>query len=116
LQFEDITTLRQIIDIVTGDLPETVCQPETVIAPEPEPSVDRAEIEEFLINYVIEQTEYPREMIELDEPLPDLGIDSIKKAQMFGELAECFDVKPRDDLQFEDITTLRQIIDIVMEG
>ena len=52
-----------------------------------------AELEKFLINFVVEQTGYPPEVVELDADLEaDLGIDSIKKAQLFGELAEYFDV------------------------
>ncbi len=46
-----------------------------------------AELESFLINFVVEQTGYPTEVVELDADLEaDLGIDSIKKAQLFGEL------------------------------
>ncbi len=43
---------------------------------------------ETAINFVIEQTGYPPEIVRLDADLEaDLGIDSIKKAQLFGELA-----------------------------
>ena len=42
---------------------------------------------------MVEQTGYPPEVVELDADLEaDLGIDSIKKAQLFGELHEYFDV------------------------
>ena len=60
------------------------------------PAARRAEqLETFLINFVVEQTGYPPEVVELDADLEaDLGIDSIKKAQLFGELAEYFDVTP----------------------
>jgi acyl carrier protein len=114
--------LRRSTPLVREPEPVSVPKPDAVLPKDvrgslkPLPSIDRSEVEEFCINYVIEQTEYPREMISVDEPLPDLGIDSIKKAQMFGELAECFDVKPREDIKFEDILTLRQIINIVIEG
>ena len=51
------------------------------------------ELEKFLVNFVVEQTGYPPEVVELDADLEaDLGIDSIKKAQMFGELQEYFDI------------------------
>ncbi len=46
-----------------------------------------------MINFVVEQTGYPAEVVDLDADLEaDLGIDSIKKAQLFGELQEYFDV------------------------
>ncbi len=51
-------------------------------------------IETFLIDFVVEQTGYPAEIIELDWDIEaDLGIDSIKKAQLFGELREFFDLE-----------------------
>ena len=59
------------------------------------PTANLAELEKFLINFVVEQTGYPPEVVELDADLEaDLGIDSIKKAQLFGELQEYFDVTP----------------------
>ena len=43
--------------------------------------------ESYLIQFVCEQTGYAREVIDLDADLEsDLGIDSIKKMQLFGEL------------------------------
>ena len=43
-------------------------------------AVNMAELEKFLINFVVEQTGYPPEVVELDANLEaDLGIDSIKK-------------------------------------
>ncbi len=61
----------------------------------PAAGLELAELEKFLVNFVVEQTGYPPEVVELDADLEaDLGIDSIKKAQMFGELQEYFDVTP----------------------
>ncbi|MCA9266252.1 MAG: SDR family NAD(P)-dependent oxidoreductase, partial [Planctomycetales bacterium] len=59
--------------------------------PEPPALVDLAEVERFLIDFVVDQTGYPPEIVELDAELEaDLGIDSIKKAQLFGEIREQF--------------------------
>jgi hypothetical protein len=47
------------------------------------------ELETFLVDFVVEQTGYPREIVELDADLEaDLGIDSIRKAQLFGEIGQ----------------------------
>ncbi len=54
---------------------------------------DTGQLELFLVNFVVEQTGYPAEVVDLDSDLEaDLGIDSIKKAQLFGELQEFFDI------------------------
>ena len=56
---------------------------------------------------MVEQTGYPPEVVELDADLEaDLGIDSIKKAQLFGELAEYFDVQPNENMTLDDFPTL----------
>ena len=71
----------------------------------------RRGLEKFLIKFVVEQTGYPPEVVELDADLEaDLGIDSIKKAQLFGELREYFDVTPGEDLTLDDFPTLRHVL------
>ena len=69
---------------------------------------------------MVEQTGYPPEVVELDADLEaDLGIDSIKKAQLFGELQEYFDVTPltnmsgADSLTLDDFPTLRHIVNFL---
>lgn len=70
-----------------------------------------AEIEQFLVNFVVEQTGYPPEVVELDANLEaELGIDSIKKVQMFGELREYFDIAPTGNVTLDDFPTLRHIV------
>jgi acyl carrier protein len=77
-----------------------------------EPTSDQ--LEPFLINFVVEQTGYPAEIVELDADLEaDLGIDSIKKAQLFGELREYFDITPSEDLSLDDFLTLRHVMEFL---
>jgi len=72
------------------------------------------ELESFLVQFVIDQTGYPPEIVQLDADLEaDLGIDSIKKAQLFGELREYFDVTPSSDLRLDQFPTLRHVLDFL---
>ena len=76
------------------------------------------ELEAFLVNFVVEQTGYPQEMVELDADLEaDLGIDSIKKAQLFGELAENLDVQIQitDEMSLDDYRTLRDVLNLLAQ-
>ncbi|MEE2797135.1 MAG: SDR family NAD(P)-dependent oxidoreductase, partial [Planctomycetota bacterium] len=67
---------------------------------------------DFLIDFVIEQTGYPREIVELDADLEaDLGIDSIRKAQLFGEIGQKYDLQADDDLSLDDFPTLRHLLE-----
>ncbi len=63
---------------------------------------------------MVEQTGYPPEVVELDADLEaDLGIDSIKKAQLFGELSEYFDVQPTENMTLDDFPTLRHVMNFL---
>ncbi len=88
------------------------------------PGTSPAELEAFLINFVVEQTGYPAEVVDLDADLEaDLGIDSIKKAQLFGELQEYFDVSALGggaagggNLSLDDFTTLRHVLNFLVKS
>ncbi len=81
------------------------------------PQLDAQELEKFLVNFVVEQTGYPAEIVELDADLEaDLGIDSIKKAQLFGELGEYFEVQPSEDLSLDDFPTLRHVLAFLLKS
>jgi acyl transferase domain-containing protein len=70
----------------------------------------------FLIDFVCEQTGYPREVVDLDADMEaDLGIDSIKKAQLFGELRERFNLQVKADgrLSLDDFPTLRHVLEFL---
>ena len=81
-------------------------------------SLKPEELEAFLVNFVVEQTGYPQEMVELDADLEaDLGIDSIKKAQLFGELAENLDVQIQitEEMSLDDYRTLRDVLNLLTQ-
>jgi len=74
------------------------------------------DIEKFLIDFVVDQTGYPAEVVELDADLEaELGIDSIRKAQLIGELREHLSVSLADSEipTLSKSRTLRQILDLM---
>ncbi len=72
-------------------------------------------VQRFLIDFVVEQTGYPAEIIELDWDIEaDLGIDSIKKAQLFGELREFFDFESSTSFSLDRFRTLRDIANFLV--
>jgi acyl carrier protein len=139
LSLDDFPTLRHVFDFLVKQQPtgpahhaaQTVIQ-ELPASPSREftsvasPSLNgnhsqpvgpsATELEAFLVNFVVEQTGYPPEIVELDCDLEaDLGIDSIKKAQLFGELREYFDVMPDERLSLDDFPTLRHVLDFLVK-
>jgi acyl carrier protein len=142
LTLDDFPTLRHVLNFLRGEMEQPALQPaEPVVAavevtttaeataspPMPVPSliesapakhsaIDPAQLESFLVNFVVEQTGYPPDVVDVDADLEaDLGIDSIKKAQMFGELQEYFPdvVQPREDLTLDDFPTLRHVLNFL---
>ncbi|TWT34283.1 type I polyketide synthase [Blastopirellula retiformator] len=105
--------------------PAAVAPPAPVAAPQPaapaqpaaaaSSSASTAELEKFLVNFVVEQTGYPPEVVDLDADMEaDLGIDSIKKAQLFGELQEYFEISTSaTDLSLDDFPTLRHVLNFL---
>ncbi|MFQ5731098.1 MAG: phosphopantetheine-binding protein [Planctomycetaceae bacterium] len=139
---DDFPTLRHVMDFLssaasnagsnaTSVAPVAVAPASAPVAPAPAPpappaappagkrsadSLNVAELEPFLVTFVVEQTGYPPEMVDLDADLEaDLGIDSIKKAQLFGELAEHLDVQIEisEDMSLDDFPTLRHVVDFL---
>ncbi|MDG1992370.1 MAG: SDR family oxidoreductase [Pirellulales bacterium] len=94
------------------DVPSALSQPHSRSEMPASPKAGILEVESFLIDFVIEQTGYPREIVELDADLEaDLGIDSIRKAQLFGEIGQKYDLQADDELSLDDFPTLRHLLE-----
>ncbi len=128
LRLDDFPTLRHVSDYLIANVRPAVPEeqpplpPAAVPAPLPERPVeavrlDPLELAKFLVNFVVEQTGYPPEIVGLDADLEaDLGIDSIKKAQLFAELGDYFHVAPSADLRLDDFPTLRHVSDYLIKN
>ncbi|HSB85558.1 MAG TPA: SDR family NAD(P)-dependent oxidoreductase [Ilumatobacteraceae bacterium] len=73
-------------------------------------------IAERIVALVAEQTGYPAEMLAADLDLEaDLGIDTVKQAELFATIREEYAI-PRDDkLQLRDYPTINHILDFVRD-
>ena len=68
-------------------------------------------LKEKVLAIVAEKTGYPKDMLDLDLDLEaDLGIDTVKQAEMFASVRAAFNI-PRDaDLKLRDFPTLAHVI------
>ena len=125
----DFVTQKSVTPTIAQPLPHAVvAQPvgsASPVAKVSKPETDsglgnealRTEMTKFLVEFVVEQTGYPEDIVELDADLEaDLGIDSIKVAQMMGELNEHFglNVSSLRSKTSDDFKTLRMIVDTVL--
>ncbi|OQY47348.1 MAG: hypothetical protein B6242_05230 [Anaerolineaceae bacterium 4572_78] len=79
------------------------------------PSVDFGQIQDGLLQVVSEKTGYPIDMLDVDMDMEaDLGIDSIKRVEIFGAMQDMFPELPAIDLdKLTDLRTLQQVIENV---
>jgi len=83
------------------------------------PAVQPLEVDSvkaYCVNLLSEKTGYPAEMLDLDLDLEaELGIDTVKQAELFAELREHYHLARREDLLLSDYNTLRKVIDFMKE-
>jgi len=73
-------------------------------------------VKEKILQIITEKTGYPPDMLDLDLDLEaDLGIDTVKQAEMFAAIRAAYDI-PRDDtLKLRDFPTLAHTIKFVYD-
>ncbi len=88
--------------------PVTAPVPAVAAAPAPAPAVD--EVLAAVTSVVAEMTGYPSELLEPDLDLEaDLGVDTVKQAEVFAAVRGRYDVERDDNLQLRDFPTLRHV-------
>src|SRR5206468_2096836 len=99
---------------VAASVPEPpVAEPVAVSVPEP-PAGD--EIVAAILEIVAAQTGYPADMLEPGLDLEaDLGIDTVKQAEMFAAIRERYGIERDDTLKLRDYPTLRHVAGFVEE-
>ena len=139
LKLRDFPTLAHVIRFVHERQPESVTAPamppsapaaqssevkqeQQVKTTTPMPAPASAEVgsddavKERILALIVEKTGYPRDMLDLDLDLEaDLGIDTVKQAEMFATIREIYNI-PRDEKRkLRDYPTLAHVIRFVHE-
>ena len=105
-------------------------QPEPVtMQPAPEPVVESTpqslatstvsddEIKAFVLEAVSEKTGYPAEMLDLGLDLEaDLGIDTVKQAELFATIRTHYNIPRREDLRLSEYNTLEKVIGFMRDA
>ena len=91
--------------VVDATLSEDITQPapQSIVIP----SGNNEEIESQLVEVVVKHTGYPADFIELDQDLEgELGIDTVKQAEIMAEVREIFSLPLDEDFVLSDHPTL----------
>ncbi len=69
-----------------------------------------------VVSLVAEQTGYPAELLDLDLDLEaDLGIDTVKQAELFAQIRETYGIERDDQLKLRDYPTLNHVVGFVRD-
>jgi NAD(P)-dependent dehydrogenase (short-subunit alcohol dehydrogenase family)/acyl carrier protein len=129
LMLVEYNTLEKVIGFVRDSLGGQQPQSEVVTQsaretgmfelPKERPSQQptQEEIKGFLLTLVSEKTGYPVEILELDLDLEaDLGIDTVKQAELFSAVRENYNIPRREDLMLVEYNTLEKVIGFVQNS
>ena len=79
--------------------------------PTPVPDGSTDEVTEAVVSIVSEMTGYPPDLLDLDLDLEaDLGVDTVKQAEVFAAVRERFGVERDESLSLRDFPTLAHVI------
>ena len=109
-------SVKAAVEVAT---PEVVSTPEPapapVATPAPTPSApvvtDSGDIQPKLIGVVVKHTGYPEDFIEMDQDLEgELGIDTVKQAEIMGDVREIFSLPVDEDFVLSEHPTLNHFV------
>jgi acyl carrier protein len=131
LKLRDFPTLAHAIQFVYDrrpDLKPSVSTAAGAAAAVPAPVSSAAEpalvqtaeakdsVKETVLQIIAEKTGYPPDMLDLDLDLEaDLGIDTVKQAEMFAAIRAAYDIPREDNLKLRDFPTLAHTIQFVYD-
>ena len=73
-------------------------------------------VKERILELVVEKTGYPPDMLDLDLDLEaDLGVDTVKQAEMFAAIREIYNIPRDENRKLRDYPTLAHVIRFVYE-
>ncbi len=140
LKLRDYPTLNHVIGFVRDRTPQPTTTPEpaptataqsptvttaasppvveeaAVAAPVAAPFPSGEDVAARVVALVAEQTGYPPELLDLDLDLEaDLGIDTVKQAELFAQVRETYGIERDESLQLRDYPTLNHVIGFVRD-
>ncbi|MFZ0912714.1 MAG: SDR family NAD(P)-dependent oxidoreductase [Candidatus Korobacteraceae bacterium] len=126
-KLRDYPTLAHVIRFVYEKRPDLAgaASPTPITAepaaPEPAPvaapAVTDDAIKDKVLEIVAEKTGYPKDMLDLDLDLEaDLGIDTVKQAEMFAAIRAAYNIPRDENLKLRDFPTLAHVIQFAHAG
>ncbi len=101
----------------TASSPVSIPTPTLAAPPAISPAATDEAIQARVLEIVAEKTGYPKEMLDLDLDLEaDLGIDTVKQAEMFASVRAAYNIPRDENLKLRDFPTLAHVIKFAQQG
>ena len=115
IQIKDYPTLAKVAGYVQTRLGGAAPTP-TPVDRSASASLDEAAVLQKVIQLVATKTGYPADMLEPDLDMEaDLGIDTVKQAELFGEVRTAYGIPMLEGLLIKDYPTLRKVAGFVLK-
>jgi len=120
VRIQDYYSVNKIAEYLGGRIsgtPSTSQRGEqlTHSAGAPTTTVPKQKILEEVLNLISEKTGYPVDMIEPDMELEeDLGIDTVKQAEIFGIIRNKWSLPREEGIRIQDYSTVNKIADYIL--
>ncbi len=103
---------------VQAPVMQAAVTPAAVVAPAPKAAaLDEATVTKEVVAMVAEKTGYPEDMLDIDLDMEaDLGIDTVKQAELFASLREHYGIAQQDGIQLKDYPTIRHCINFALNN
>lgn len=109
-----------VVEAETKTAEQKTVETKTESKPQPKPevkSLDEATVTKEVISLISQKTGYPEDMLELDVDMEaELGIDTVKQAEMLVLLQEKYGITSNSGLVLKDYPTIRHCIKYIMSN
>jgi acyl carrier protein len=111
LKLSEFPTLAHVVGFVRERRPD---QPAPTLGATVATAAD--DVEGVVVRIVAEKTDYPPDMLDLDLDLEaDLGVDTVKQAEVFAAIRGHYDIPRDENLQLSEFPTLAHVVGFVRE-
>ncbi|MBW2262446.1 MAG: SDR family NAD(P)-dependent oxidoreductase, partial [Deltaproteobacteria bacterium] len=130
LKLSDYPTINHVVefvrsfakDVAPADAVAPASAPEPASPAQAEPAVEAQapaaasgrDLLAEVMKVVAEKTGYPEDMLDPDMDMEaDLGIDTVKQAELFAEVRRTYDIPRQDNLKLSDYPTINHVVEFV---
>ncbi|MBU2574826.1 MAG: acyltransferase domain-containing protein, partial [Elusimicrobia bacterium] len=107
--------------VASNQLPVTSYQSTAVTAQTPVtdyrlPVTSQDAVQAEILDMIAEKTGYPKDMLDMDLDMEaDLGIDTVKQAELFAAIREHYGITRKENLSLKDYPTIRHCVRFVLD-